>query len=181
MDGETLFAGPAGSCGWLGGERALVPGDGGAVWRQRRQCREMVAALARDRQRGGPTDGRLAASREKIVRLAKHRLEIIDPEALITTAGVEVSDLQRLSSLRLPNCSALSYNRKLPILYPQGGCRCGTIAPSLQVWRQHREVMRLVQRRRRRSSIGPPDWALCQITEEMEASSCLTCWRPKTS
>src|ERR1700730_3737706 len=62
LDGETLFAGLAGSCGWLGGERALVPGDGGAVWRQRRQCREMVAALARDRKRGGQTDGRLAAA-----------------------------------------------------------------------------------------------------------------------
>ena len=58
-DGKTLFAGPAGSCDWLGCERPHVPGDGGAVWGERGQRCEVVAALAGERQRGGQADGRL--------------------------------------------------------------------------------------------------------------------------
>jgi len=58
-DGKTLFAGPAGSCDWFGCERPHVPGDGGAVWGERGQRCEVVAALAGERQRGGQADGRL--------------------------------------------------------------------------------------------------------------------------
>src|SRR6516165_11355324 len=58
-DGKTLFAGPAGSCDWFGCERPHVPGAGGAVWGERGQRCEVVAALAGERQRGGQADGRL--------------------------------------------------------------------------------------------------------------------------
>jgi SAM-dependent methyltransferase len=61
-NGKTLFAGPTGSCGWFGGERPHLSGDGGAVWGERGQCREVVAALARERQRGSQADGRMAAA-----------------------------------------------------------------------------------------------------------------------
>src|SRR6516165_7261932 len=52
-DGKTLFAGPAGSCDWFGCERPHVPGDGGAVWGERGQRCEVVAALAGERRRAG--------------------------------------------------------------------------------------------------------------------------------
>ena len=39
-------AGPAGSGDWFGCERPHVPGDGGAVWGERGQRCEVVAALA---------------------------------------------------------------------------------------------------------------------------------------
>jgi len=58
-DGKTLFAGPAGSCDWLGCKRPQVPGDGSAVWGERGQRCQVVAALAGERQRGGQADGRL--------------------------------------------------------------------------------------------------------------------------
>src|SRR5215470_344765 len=53
---QDLFARPAGSRGQLGGERSHLPGDGGAVSGERRQCREVVATLARERQRGNQAD-----------------------------------------------------------------------------------------------------------------------------
>jgi len=61
-NGKTLFAGSSGSCGWLSGERPFVSGDGSVVWGERCQQGEVDAALARDRQRGGQADGRLAAA-----------------------------------------------------------------------------------------------------------------------
>ena len=51
-DGKTLFARPAGSRGQFGGERPHLSGDGGAVWGERGQCREMGTrhgGRARDR------------------------------------------------------------------------------------------------------------------------------------
>src|SRR5262249_15043757 len=62
LNGKTLFAGPAGSCGWFGGKRPHLSGDGGAVWGQRCQRGEVVAALAGHRQCGCQADGRMAAA-----------------------------------------------------------------------------------------------------------------------
>ena len=56
-DGKTLFARPAGSCDWFGCKRPYVPGDGGAVWGERGQRCQVVAALADERQRGGQAVG----------------------------------------------------------------------------------------------------------------------------
>src|SRR5215470_4315989 len=61
-DGKTLFAGPAGSRGQLGGKRSHLTGDSGAVWGERGQCHEVVATLARERQRGSQADGWVAAA-----------------------------------------------------------------------------------------------------------------------
>ena len=61
-DGKTLFARPTGSRGQFGGERSHLSGDGGAVWGERGQCREVVAALACERQRGSQADGWVAAA-----------------------------------------------------------------------------------------------------------------------
>src|SRR5215469_14744848 len=58
-DGKTLFAGPAGSCDWFGCGRPHVPGDGSAVWSERGQRCQVVAALAGERQCCGQADGRL--------------------------------------------------------------------------------------------------------------------------
>ena len=52
-NGKTLFTGPARSCCQLGGERSHLSGDGGAVWGERGQRCEVVAAPADERQRGG--------------------------------------------------------------------------------------------------------------------------------
>ena len=41
---------------------AHLSGDDGAVWGERGQCREVVAALARERQRGSQADGWVAAA-----------------------------------------------------------------------------------------------------------------------
>ena len=60
-DGKTLFTRPAGPRGQLGGKRSYLSGDSGAVWGERGQRREVVAALARHRQRGSQTDGWVAA------------------------------------------------------------------------------------------------------------------------
>ena len=40
----------------------IVPGDGGAVWGERRQRGEVVTALSGDRQCGGQADGRTPAA-----------------------------------------------------------------------------------------------------------------------
>src|SRR6202521_6317676 len=53
IDGKTLFTGSSGSGGRLGFGGPHVPGDGGAVWRQRCQRGEVVAAVPGDRERGG--------------------------------------------------------------------------------------------------------------------------------
>src|SRR5436853_7395092 len=62
LDGKTLFARPAGSRCRFGGERSYLSGEGGAVWGERGECREVVAALARERQRGSQADGWVAAA-----------------------------------------------------------------------------------------------------------------------
>ena len=69
LDGKTLFARPAGSRCRFGGERSYLSGDGGAVWSERGECREVVAALARERsaaakQMGGWRQLRLQRERE---------------------------------------------------------------------------------------------------------------------
>jgi hypothetical protein len=69
LNGKTLFAGPAGSCGWFGGKRPHLSGDGGAVWGQRCQRGEGVAALAATgnaaaKQMGGWRQLRLKLERE---------------------------------------------------------------------------------------------------------------------
>ena len=51
---RTIF----GSGWWRRWPAADLPGDGGAVWGERCQCGEVVAALAADRQRGAGQDGR---------------------------------------------------------------------------------------------------------------------------
>src|SRR5215211_652383 len=58
IHGETLFDRSSRSGCGVGGGRSDVPGDGGAVWRQRRERGEVVAALSGDGERGGLLDGR---------------------------------------------------------------------------------------------------------------------------
>src|SRR5260370_41206833 len=60
-NGKTLFARPSGSGCRLGCRRTQVPGDGGAIWGERCQRGEVVAAVSGDRQRGGRADGRVEA------------------------------------------------------------------------------------------------------------------------
>src|SRR5215472_11735749 len=76
--GKTLFAGSAGSCDWFGGERPHVPSDGGAVWSERGQRCQVVAALASERQCCGQADGRLettaAAQRTGVVGSPRSRI-----------------------------------------------------------------------------------------------------------
>ena len=48
MNGETLFAGSSGSGCVLGGKWSHVPGDGGAVWGERGERGEVVAAVSGD-------------------------------------------------------------------------------------------------------------------------------------
>src|SRR5215469_16464377 len=76
-DGKTLFAGPAGSCDWFGCERPHMPGDGGAVWGERGQRCQVVAALAGERQCCDQADGRLettaADKRTRVVAGADRR------------------------------------------------------------------------------------------------------------
>src|SRR6516164_3934691 len=61
---RPLFAGSAGPCDWFGCARPHAPGDGGAVWGERGQRCQVVAALAGERQCGGQADGRLQTQRE---------------------------------------------------------------------------------------------------------------------
>ena len=61
-NGKTVFAGPAGTCGCVGGERSHLSGDGGAVWGERGQCGEVVAALASEWQCCGQADRWAAAA-----------------------------------------------------------------------------------------------------------------------
>src|SRR3979411_3232465 len=62
IDGKTLFTGSSGPGGRLGWRGSLMPGDSGAIRRERGERGEVVAAFPRDRQRGGIQDGRLAAT-----------------------------------------------------------------------------------------------------------------------
>ena len=82
-NGTTLFTGSARSDGCCGGERALVPGNGGAVWGQRCQRGQVVAALAGHRQCRGQADGWAAAAaaeaRERLAVGADRRKTGPDP------------------------------------------------------------------------------------------------------
>src|SRR5436189_4044225 len=59
--GPSLFAGFAGTGGWCGRCRSIVPRGCGDLQGQRGQRSEVVAAVARDGKRGGPQGGRPAA------------------------------------------------------------------------------------------------------------------------
>src|SRR5204862_3043253 len=62
IHGETLFDRSAGSGCGVGEWRSHVPGDGGAVRRERCQRGEVVAAFPGDGERGGVLDGRTSPS-----------------------------------------------------------------------------------------------------------------------
>ena len=68
-NGKTLFAGPAGSCGWFGGKRPHLSGDGGAVWGERASVvkwsqRWRATGNAAAKQMGGWRQLRLQRERE---------------------------------------------------------------------------------------------------------------------
>jgi hypothetical protein len=70
-NGTTLFTGSARSGGCRGGERSYLPDDSGAVWGQRCQRGQVVAALAGHRQCRGQADGwAAAAAAERRARVA---------------------------------------------------------------------------------------------------------------
>jgi hypothetical protein len=82
-NGTTLFTGSARSGGCCGGERSYLPDDSGAVWGQRCQPGQVVAALAGHRQCRGQADGRRAAAaaeaREGVAAGADRRKAGPDP------------------------------------------------------------------------------------------------------
>src|SRR3979411_3237184 len=61
IDGKTLFTGSSGPGGRLGWRGSLMPGDSGAIRRERGERGEVVAGFPRERTRGAIRDGRVAA------------------------------------------------------------------------------------------------------------------------
>ena len=91
-DGKTLFTRPAGSRGQLGGKRSHLSGDSGAVWGERGQCREVVAALARERQRGSQADGWVAAAATAArARVAAGRI-VEKPDLTLRAVAAELAE-----------------------------------------------------------------------------------------
>src|SRR4249920_2168643 len=62
IHGETLFDRSSRSGCGVGGRWPDLPGDGGAVWRERGERGEVVATLSGDGERSGLLDGRASPS-----------------------------------------------------------------------------------------------------------------------
>ena len=118
-----MLAGAGASIGWqdpihktcgiacqLGGKRSHLSGDSGAVWGERGQCREVVAALARERQRGSQEDGWVAAAAATARARVAAGADCREPDLTLRAVVAELAE--RGTPARLRRSVALLHARR---------------------------------------------------------------------